>query len=130
MLKFYKQTVSTYLNNEIVDTYSQTVLTDKELTVEKIKITWENLENIVYNLGLLLPFSYWNSYKGKNIFFFNYFPIGKNKKLKSIKEWKQKETNIYIEILYEECELSINEILDWHDGEKAMQYLKERVLIK
>lgn len=130
MVKFYEQTISTYLNNEVVESYNFIIL-EEEPQTEEIKVTWENLEDIVYRFGCWLPFTFWNFRKGKVISFFNHLILlHYGRKLKDIKEWKQKETNIYIKISYTDYTPSLGEVIQYHDGDKAIQYLKEKELIK
>lgn len=128
MLKFYRKMIKTYKDNELICYHSGEMLTNEEPKAERFIVSWENLEEIGERFGFYLPYAYHIFKKGKVIYFFDYFPMGMNKKLKSIKEWKQKETNIHIEISYMEYTPSISEVLDWHDGNKAIQYLKERGL--
>ena len=61
-------------------------------------------------------------------FFTNTF-IDFLKNHRDIKEWKEKEIDIEIKYEYEEIDyISITDILNWPNVEKATQYLKERGL--
>ena len=67
-----------------------------------------------------------NFKRGRRISFFH-FEL-RNRKTWDIKEWKENQLDIILNIKYEEYTPSINEVLKWHNGEKAIQYLIERGL--
>jgi hypothetical protein len=46
--------------------------------------------------------------------------------VRDVKEWKHKELNIEVKCEWHEYSPSLQKILEWPNGEKAMQYLLER----
>ena len=45
-----------------------------------------------------------------------------------IKEWRAPKLNISFEAKWDKINPSINDVVNWHDGEQAIQYLVSRVL--
>lgn len=125
-MEFYDVIYEIYNNDTKVDEQWGKDLTDSPIEKE-IKINWENLHDIYKDYGIILPFNYWKLKKGRRISFFNCKVSDKN--TWDIKEWKTPELNITLKIKYEKrnsnC-ISLNEILNWYDHEKAMIYLKEK----
>ena len=121
MLKYYLVCYSTIYNGQIINSYIGHVILD-ETTVETqhIPITWENLNTIYNEYGLSCAFNIWNCRKGRKIEFFSW--------RSAIKEWKTTDFNLELRISYTPYNASIEEILKYHDGNKAIQYLVERGL--
>ena len=125
-MEFYNVIYEIYNNNTKVGEQWGKDLTDNP-TEKEIKINWENLRDIYKTYGGILPFNYWNFKRGRLISFFNCKVSDKN--TWDIKEWKTPELNIILKIKYKKRNsnyISLNEILNWHDHEKAMIYLKEK----
>ena len=98
---------------------------DKE--TEEIKITWENLNDVYYKYGLMLPFNIWNFKKGRYIELYDGSIF--NKKLWGIKENKTPNPNVKIIIEYEKRDdFTIHDIITRFDVDKAIRYLKEKGL--
>ena len=127
MLHYYRVLYTTYNNGVKVGNTSGFVIADENEIKEKtIPITWENLKEVYYNFGLELPFNIWDFKRGRVISFFEGCLTDKNRR--DIKEWKTPTLNIKLVITYETFPCSLNTILNYWDGEKAIQYLRERNL--
>ena len=126
-MKFYYSYATTYHHGKEIGTIVGKMLTDKEVSTEVYNITWENIETMYQQLGLECKFNVWNFKKGRRVSFFteNFIP---RKYERDVKEWKEKDLNITVEITYKEWKPSIAEVLKWHDTEKAIIYLNERGL--
>lgn len=115
----YIQTIKRlYYKNKVVGSYSFCSIVETISDDEIIKITWDNLHEIpmfTHNYG-----GYRETKRGKIItletFIFFYT---------TIKEWKQKDTNLELVVSHRELKPSIQELLNFHDGEKAAKYLRE-----
>ena len=127
MLKFYTIYYTTYHNGTEITTKSAQTLCDESQVEEWRKtFTWENLTDLYHEIdGLACGFNIWNFKKGRIVSFYNGSLFGDRA---DIKEWKHKDLNIEVECKWYEWSPSIAKILEWHDGEKAIQYLNERNL--
>ena len=128
MLKFYSIAYKTYHNDTYIDThYGKTLAEEGAVKDEVIQIDWDNLSEMYHKYSLALPFNIWNFKKGRLVSFF----VGNllKKDCRDIKEWKS-PLNIWVKVEYTDVSssMSINDILKWHDAEKAIQYLNERNL--
>ena len=127
MLHYYRVLYTTYNNGVKVGNTSGFVIADENEIKEKtIPITWENLKEVYYNFGLELPFNIWDFKRGRVISFFEGCLTDKNRR--DIKEWKTPVLNMKLIITYEVMPCSLNDIINYWDGEKAIQYLRERNL--
>lgn len=130
MLKFYRTYFHTYNKGHLIGSHSGRALAEENERPkeETINFTWENLQSLYSKYGILTSFSLWNMKKGRLISFFTDSLIFVKPWEKDIKEWKEKELDLTLQISVEEYTPSIQEVLEWHDSEKAIQYLKERGL--
>lgn len=127
MLHYYRILFTTYNNGVKVDyTYGHVIADESEIKEKTIPITWENLEEIYHNYGLSLPFNIWNFKRGRVISFFKGGLTDKNRR--DIKEWKTPTLDIKLVVTYEVWRCSLNNILNYWDSEKTIQYLRERNL--
>lgn len=127
MLHYYRILFTTYNNGVKVDyTYGHVIADESEIKEKTIPITWENLEEIYHNYGLSLPFNIWNFKRGRVISFFKGGLTDKNRR--DIKEWKTPTLNMKLVVTYEVWRCSLNNILNYWDSEKTIQYLRERNL--
>ena len=128
MLKFYSVAYKTYNNGTYIGTdYTKTLKEESEIKNELVFINWDNLSEMYCKYSLLLPFGIWNFKKGRIISFFSGNPFKKD--FRDIKEWKTKlDIMVKIEYIDISKSMSIDDILKWHDAEKAIQYLNERNL--
>jgi hypothetical protein len=125
-MKFYTVSNKFYYKNDLISYSTNRTLTDENVQNQKIVLTWDNLEEIYSIYGLFLPFNIWQFKKGRVITFFNSITT---KHVKDIKEWKIKQLdNMYMTIEFKENIPSLQTILNWSDGEKAIQYLVEKGL--
>lgn len=100
MIDYYRIKYTTYVNGKEKSVHSLcSLLTEEQTQTKEIKITWENLNTVYYNWGLVLPFNYYQSKKGRVISFFRSSLFDKDSW--DIKEWKQKELDIALKIQYE-----------------------------
>ena len=128
MLKFYSIAYKTYNNGTYIDThYATTLKEESETKNDLVFINWDNLSEMYHKYNLSLPFNIWNFRKGRLVSFFVDNPFKKN--FRDVKEWKTK-LNITVKIEYTDVSnsMSIEDVLKWHDAEKAIQYLNERNL--
>ena len=128
MLKFYSIAYKTYNNGTYIDThYATTLKEESETKNDLVFINWDNLSEMYHKYNLLLPFNIWNFKKGRLVSFFVDNPFKKN--FRDVKEWKTK-LDIMVKIEYTDISnsMSIEDVLKWHDAEKAIQYLNERNL--
>lgn len=127
MLHYYRILFTTYNNGVKVDyTYGHVIADESEIKEKTIPITWENLEEIYHNYGLSLPFNIWNFKRGRVISFFKGGLTDKNRR--DIKEWKTPTLDMKLVVTYEVWRCSLNNILNYWDSEKTIQYLRERNL--
>lgn len=128
MLKFYSIAYKTYNNGTYIDThYATTLKEESEIKNDLVFINWDNLSEMYHKYNLSLPFNIWNFKKGRLVSFFVDNPFKKN--FRDVKEWKTK-LDITVKIEYTDISnsMSIEDVLKWHDAEKAIQYLNERNL--
>ena len=128
MLKFYSIAYKTYNNGTYIDThYATTLKEESETKNDLVFIDWDNLSEMYHKYNLSLPFNIWNFKKGRLVSFFVDNPFKKN--FRDVKEWKTK-LDIMVKIEYTDISnsMSIEDVLKWHDAEKAIQYLNERNL--
>lgn len=116
----YIQTIKRlYYKNEAVGSYSFCSIVETISDDEIIKITWDNLYEIpMFMSGYC---GYRETKRGKKITLDYSSPFFYT----TIKEWKQKDTNLELVISHRELKPSIQELLNFHDGEKAAKYLME-----
>lgn len=135
MLNFYYKSVKLLINgkevlkNSLKYTYSYglddlLVLLEKPPENEEIKISWENLETAVPKKFLYAhDIKVHHHRKGRTLI---YYPSDKFFG-KIIKENKE-ELSMTMVHQYRKAEISLKEILEYHDGEKVIKYLQERGL--
>ena len=128
MLKFYSIAYKTYNNGTYIDThYATTLKEESETKNDLVFINWDNLSEMYHKYNLSLPFNIWNFKKGRLVSFFVDNPFKKG--FRDVKERKTK-LDIMVKIEYTDVSnaMSIEDVLKWHDAEKAIQYLNERNL--
>ena len=122
MLKYYLVCYSTLYNGQVINNSIGHVILDETASTETqhIPITWENLDEVNNKYGLSCAFNVWNYHKGRIIEFFSLRP--------AIKEWKTTNFNLELRISYTPYNASIEDIMKYWEGDKAIQYLVERGL--
>lgn len=125
-MEFYKSFLTLYneKGERIARRYCGLTLleTTPENTIDTI--TWDNLSDYYTKYGVLLPFSLWYRKKGRLISFFSSIETS----CPDIKEWKT-DLNLTLKHDYMKDDwVSIEDVLKWHDIDKAIQYLKEHGL--
>lgn len=135
MLNFYYRSVKLLINgkevlkNSLKYSYSYgledlLVLLEKPPESEEIKISWENLETAVPKEFLYAhDIKVHHHRKGRTLI---YYPSDKFFG-KIIKENKE-ELSMTMVYQYRKAEISLKEILEYHEGEKVIKYLQERGL--
>lgn len=123
MLHMYSIKYTTYHEGEKIDSmindYIRYLMLDKEPKDKVINITWENVGKLKelqaeYRIPFL-PIFIDQTRKGRII-------------NREIKEWKTHSLNMQLVITYKLHTPSIKEVLNYGNGNKAIQYLKERGL--
>lgn len=113
---------STLYNGQVINNSIGHVILDETASTETqhIPITWKNLDEVNNKYGLSVAFNVWNYHKGRIIEFFSLRP--------AIKEWKTTDFNLELRISYTPYNASIKDIMEYWEGDKAIQYLVERGL--
>lgn len=119
MLKYYKPRTEVFINKIrpfLIKLYKDEI---SEIIPDtpSIKADWDNILNIYEKIGLYL-YGLRKTRKGLKLYYHDYF---------SIKQWKE-ELNIEIKTTWIEYKPTINELLNFYDGDKSIQYLVERGL--
>lgn len=120
MLKYYKPRTEVFINKIrpfFIKLYKDEI---SEIIPDtpSIKADWDNILNIYEKIGLYLPYGLRKTRKGLKFYYHDYF---------SINQWKE-ELNIEIKTTWIEYKPTINELLNFYDGDKSIQYLVERGL--
>lgn len=127
-MEFYYIRYKTYHNDTLINSTSgSTILTDVEPQDNTIYLNWENLEKYYSEDGFFYPFEIWNFKKGRRISFWSGHLFPRNKDERDVKEWRE-ELNVRIEVTYKKFKPSIEDVLKWHNVDKAIAYLNEKGL--
>lgn len=127
MLHYYRVLYTTYNNGvKVGNTSGFTIADESEVKEKTIPITWENLKEVCYNYGLNFPFAIWDFKRGRVISFFKGGLTDKNRR--DIHERKTPILDMKLVITYKVVPCSLNDIINYWDSEKAIQYLRERNL--
>lgn len=121
-MKAFYGWVYTYYNNKLIDITSKDFRLDDEIPKDKeVHGSWDLLEEY-FNKGYTHGISLEKNKKGFRRFakWEDCLPIANEK--------KQKDIDISFSFKYEENHPSIQQILEYPNGEKAIKYLKERGL--
>ena len=120
MLKYYKRIIEFYIDDHMVTfyTYYNYDIFSQFPESKIIKLNWDNVLDFIKEQNGL-PFEIRKTRKGLKLYFCGCPEI--------VKQWK-KDLNMAIKITYEEYTPSIKEIINYYDGDKAIQYLVERGL--
>lgn len=132
MLKFYHVKYTTIHNHtEIgVAMFSICIEESEKPELQNISINWSNLNEMEkkYFLGSRFVIHDFKK-RGRAISFSREnWTMEKRNDFKNVYEKSGKELNVVIQIEYTEYNPTINEVLKYGDGEKAIKYLVERGL--
>ena len=124
MLKFYYIHYTTYhKGKEVAHRTAHCLCDESKVDNWRVKVTWDNLAELWEQIGsLYCGFTIWNFKRGRLLSFPDSWPW------QEPKEWKHADPQIEIECRWSERKVSIQDVMEWHDSEKAMQYLAERNL--
>lgn len=119
MHNFYRVKYTLLKNGELlVSKYARhKVLLDSVPQDREYTFTWKNIDDFPF--GEITPIIK-NKKRGKILIYDSwdsYF---------CIKEWKEPFLHFEYKVSYEQVSVSINEVLDYSDGELALMYLAER----
>lgn len=121
MLKYYIPTTEVRINS--IKPFNINLYADKicenHPDTDVININWNNVDEIC-KLDIWLPFSITKRRKGLKLFFYDDI-------FTNVKQWKD-DLDIEIKTTWKEYKPTIKEIMKFHDGDKAIQYLVERGL--
>lgn len=130
MLEFYYLSLETYHNDQLMGGDSSIILIDESEASDFNCVTdlnWENLDFVYPACRLMLPFDIWrNNKKGRVVTWFHSSLFNRN--TWDIKEWKTPLNITLKSSIRKKTNVSIAEVLKWHDVNKAIQYLKEKGL--
>jgi hypothetical protein len=130
MIKCYIKSVCTTqgVNKNLIGNFTQMIFTKEEPAEEHLEITWDNLTEIYSKYGLCLPFNVWNLKKGRKISFFHSSFL--KKETWDIKEWKQDNIDMNINVLYQKYKPSMKTLLNCScDSALVLKYMKENSMI-
>lgn len=120
MFKAYRVIYRTIINGQNVGSESAMTICESSKALNRsITITWENVERNK-SMDFWLRFTK----KGRIICYND----GKHFTDSSIKEWKTPNLDIQLTVEYEERKISMRELMNYHDADTAIQYIKERGL--
>ena len=121
-MEFYYVRYETYRNGELYyQSSTSRMLADNAMENEIIPISWDNIEEVYNDYGLCLPLNLYRNGKGLVVDYYGDGWFGKK-----VKSWKTTNLNLELRVVYRQHTPSINEVLNWYDGERASQYLKEK----
>lgn len=130
MLYFYNVYYSTYHNGTFIGKYKSYTCQEEVPQDEEVVITWDNLDEMYEKYDLVLKFNIWKfKKKGRVVSFFHPYMINVPKDFRDIYEKTAKNLNITLTIQYQKDNPPIKRVLEYHNGERAIQYLTERGLI-
>lgn len=129
MLKMFQDHVTTFVDGkEIFSMSTGKMMCEKAPKDQTVDVTWDNVSDVELKLGWRLPFSVHDGWRGRYIAFDSVYLAFSKDKPAPIKERKTPIPGIQVQIHWEETDPPIEEILQWHEGNKAIRYLAERGL--
>lgn len=123
-MDFYKFECNVFVNDECIYTDSSAIgLLEEEPKEENLYFSWDNIIEFFKKCGHAFPATINQNRRGLYLNFYSCGLTGKK-----IKQWKNPNLNIRVGITYEKFFPSIQQVLDWPDGIKAIAYLNEKGL--
>ena len=128
-MKLYRKYITWYNQEiEVEKRFCDYEFSEKDLSDELFKITWENLDEVYMEYGCLAPFTIWN-FKNNRIIEFWDWSLFCSKEYRHISSKKYPVLPLTYKITYEEVNnISIKDILEIAPAEKAIKYLAEKGL--
>lgn len=104
------------------------ILPEDEALPENLIVTWKNLKEMYRKYWDIMGFAIFYRRKGRLISWYEPEVIDyiRDIRCRDIAEWKTPELEINLQITYEQKSFPLKTILHYHDGDKAIQYVKER----
>lgn len=125
MLNAYYKEYRTFINDKPVGSEGSIILCEESEVEERtIDINWNNVDVIYSKYGILIHFGLYYANKGKVIS----YQDGEHFLDKKIKEWKTPKLNAQLMIHCRKVNISMRELMNYYDADKAIQYMKERGL--
>lgn len=125
MLNAYYKEYRTFINDKSVGSEGSIILCEESEVEERtIDIDWNNVDVIYSKYGILIHFGLYYASKGKVIS----YQDGEHFLDKKIKEWKTPKLNAQLMIHCRKVNISMRELMNYHDADKAIRYMKERGL--
>ena len=125
-MEFYWRRIRCTVNDKAAGGTTVTVLADTQPEDQEIHYNWDNIEE-------------YDRLYAHRYLTYNFYVYTKQTKKgwvcdpdtdkffkKIYKQWKHDPLDLKITITHEPAKLSLNQILDWYDSDRAMQYLLER----
>ena len=123
-MDFYRITYSTYYNDKCLYTNSAAIaLLDEEPKDRTLLFSWEDEADFFQTCGFAFPANVYLHKKGMYLDLYSIGFFGKK-----VKSWKEPNPNIKVTVEYEKYYPSIQRVLDWYDGTRAIAYLNEKGL--
>ena len=123
MLETYNKTTVIKYKGEIINCKEEMVISEKGLTdTPEKQLSWTDLDEFYEEYGLVCPFGFYKTSKGRKIEFYYKIIDG------VVKEWKTNTPEISVAFIYDEKKYSINDILNYTDSSIAIRYLVEQGL--
>lgn len=123
MLKAYRIICRTIINGKCVSSDSGMTICESSNTLNRsTAITWENVEEKFLKNSWAMGFGLLCRRKGKVI----YYNDGQHFIDRRIKEWKTPVLDIQLVVEYKESKISMRDLMNYHDADIALQYMKER----
>lgn len=123
MLKYYRVCFEAFVNGKKYHTYATSSIYEESDAVDTVfELTWENLEQFYKQFPAILCVNVRKTKKGRIVSPADTIFLRR-------KEWKHPSLGITLKMSYYPQPCSINDILEYRDGEQAMRYMKERDMI-
>ena len=123
MLKYYRGCFEAYVKGKKYHSRAiSSIYEESEAVNSAFELTWENLDQLYKLFPTFLHIKVRKTKKGRIV-------IPEDTIFLTRKEWKHPTLDITLKMTYYPQPCSINDILEYRDGEQAMRYLKERDMI-
>lgn len=121
-MKAYYETITETLNGKHIHQTIHLILTEDYPQIKTISLNWDNIREFTRKMGLNTGSVLWNCKKGLKL----WFSESEGREwTHCVKQWKT-ELDLKVTYTYEEVHPSIDTILNYREGDKAIQYLIER----